>query len=108
MVTGYSVYVVRAVPRENIVDGCVDSGERVRPDIRRGTHEPLVRVGIELFERTAKHLHAIPVVEACQTREREVPRRREMVNARATRREVELLGIEVDVAHVLERVVASR
>src|SRR4051812_39991962 len=66
MVTGNGVYVVRAVPGEDFVDRCVDPCECVRPDIRRGAHEPLVRVGIELLDRTAKHLHAIPVAEACQ------------------------------------------
>ena len=88
--------MVGAVAGEDLVRVGVEARECVGPDVRRRLHQPLVRLVVELLEGAAQDMHPVAAVETRQAREREVPRRGEMVDRGAAGWEVELLWVEVD------------
>src|SRR2546428_8703091 len=97
--------VVGAVASEDLGGVDVEACEGVRPDVGRCAHQAFVCCSVELLKLASQHLHPVAVVEAGEARESELPWGGEMVDGSAARGEVELLGIEVNVAEVLARVV---
>src|SRR5215211_7604680 len=106
VVAGDGVDVIGAVSGEYLLRARVHPREGVGPHVGRLAHEVLVGLVVVAHEGAAHDVHPVTALPARQAGEGEVALGRQVVHRGAARWEEEPLRVEVDVTHVLRRVVA--
>src|SRR5689334_1393557 len=99
--------MVRAVAAKNLINSSIEACKGVRPPIVCLAHQLLVEFSIILLEPAAQYMHTIASIIACQAGESKIAGSGQVVDRSAASLKVKAFGIEMHMAHILQRISAA-